>query len=61
MDTRYGSNRYNLENKNDNWVVSESGKPMMWIPTDLRRYLCHHRNISIINRPFYLKLHFNPE
>ena len=47
--------------KNDNWVVSESGKLMMWIPTDLRRYLCHYRNISIINRPFYLKLHFNPE
>ena len=47
--------------RDDNWVVSESGKLMMWIPNDLRKYLCHHRNISIFNRPFYLKLHFGSE
>ena len=47
--------------RNDNWVVSERGKLMMWIPNDLRRYLCGHRNISILNRSFYLKLHFGTE
>ena len=45
---------------NDNWVVHKNDK-MMWIPTDLHRYLCGHRNISMLNRPFYLKLPFGTE
>ena len=49
------------ELRDDNWVVSESGKLLMWIPNDLHKYLCRHRNISILNRPFYLKLHFGTE
>ena len=49
------------ELRDDNWVVSESGKPMMWIPNDLHKYLCRHRNISMFNIPFYFKLHFDPE
>ncbi|PAV17574.1 nucleotide-binding-oligomerization-domain like receptor [Pyrrhoderma noxium] len=47
--------------RNDNWVVSESDKLMMWIPNDFHEYLCPYRNISIFNRPFYLKLHFGSE
>ena len=47
--------------RNDNWVVSESGKLMMWIPNDLRRYLCPHRNIGVLSRPFYFKLSFGSE
>ena len=54
-------NETTWELRDDNWVVGESGKLLMWIPNDLRRYLCGHRNISILNRPFYLKLHFGPE
>ena len=46
------------ELRDDNWVVDESGKKLMWIPTNLRRYLCGHRNISLLNRSFCLKLHF---
>ena len=47
--------------KDSNRVVGENGNLMMWIPTDLRRYLCGHRNISILNRSFYVKLHFGTE
>ena len=46
---------------NDNWVYDESDKLMMWIPNDLHKYLCRHRNISIFNSPFYFKLHFGTE
>ena len=47
--------------RDDNWVVGENGNLMMWIPTDLREFLCSQRNISVLNRPFYLKLHFDVE
>ena len=46
------------ELRDDNWVVDESGKKLVWIPTNLRRYLCGYRNISLLNRSFCLKLHF---
>ena len=49
------------ELRDDNWVVDESGKKLMWIPTNLRRYLCGHRNISMLNRSFYVKLNFGTE
>ena len=45
----------------DNWVVDESGKLMMWIPNDLHKYLCHYRNIGVLNRSFHFKLHFGTE
>ena len=54
-------NDTNWELRHDNWVVGENGELMMWIPDDLHRYLFGHRNISILNRSFYLKLHFGPE
>ena len=44
--------------KDDGWVVGKNGELMMWIPTDLRRYLCSQRNISVLNSSFYFKLHF---
>ena len=47
--------------RDDNWVVDENGKLMMWIPTELHGHFCGYRNISIFNRPFYLKLRFGPE
>ena len=49
------------ELRGDNWVVGENGELMMWKPDDLHRDLCSHRNISILNRSFYLKLHFGTE
>ena len=49
------------ELRNDNWVVGGNGKLMMWIPRDLHRYLCHHRNIRVFNRSFHLKLHLDTE
>ena len=49
------------ELRSDNWVVGENGELMMWIPIDLHRHLCGHRNVSILNHSFYLKLHFNTE
>ena len=49
------------ELRNDNWVVGENGKLIVWIHNNLRRHLCSHRNISILNRSFYLKLHFGTE
>ena len=55
------ANDTNWELRNDNWVVDEDGKPMMWIPKHLHTHLCGHRNISILNRSFYLKLHFGTE
>ena len=54
-------NEINWELKDDGWVVSENGELMMWIPRDLRRYVCGHRNISMLNRSFYIKLHFGTE
>ena len=49
------------ELRDDNWVVGENGKLMMWIPDDLHRHLCRSRNVSILNRSFHLKLHFGTE
>ena len=54
-------NDTNWKLRDDNWVVGENGELMMWIPYNLRRHLCGHRNISILNRSFYLKLHFGTE
>ena len=45
----------------DGWVVSKNGKLMMWIPANLRRYLCGHRNINMLNRFFCLRLHFGTD
>ena len=52
-------NDTNWKLRDDNWVVGENGKLMMWIPKYFHRYLCGHRNISVFNRSFYLKLHFD--
>ena len=49
------------ELRDDNWVVGENGKLIMWIPDDLHRHLCWPRNISILGSSFYLKLHFGTE
>ena len=51
----------NWELRDDGWVTGENGELMMWIPTDLRRDVCGHRNISMLNRSFYLKLDFGTE
>ncbi|PAV14651.1 nucleotide-binding-oligomerization-domain like receptor [Pyrrhoderma noxium] len=51
----------NWELGHDGWVIGENGELMMWIPRDLRRYVCGHRNISMLNRSFYIKLHFGTE
>ena len=48
----------NWQLRHDGWVVGENGELMMWIPTDLRDRVRGHRNISILNRSFYVKLHF---
>ena len=49
------------ELRDDNWVVGENGKLMIWIPKHLHTHLCRPRNVSIFNRSFYLKLHFGTE
>ena len=41
--------------------ISEDGKLMMRIPDYLHKYLYRPRNISILNRPFFLKIHFGTE
>ena len=41
--------------------IAEDGKLMMWIPEDIHTYLYRSRNISILNRPFFLKIHFGTE
>ena len=41
--------------------ISEGGKLVMWIPKHLHTYLYRHRNISILNRPFFVKIHFGTE
>ncbi|PAV14672.1 nucleotide-binding-oligomerization-domain like receptor [Pyrrhoderma noxium] len=51
----------NWELKRDGWVVGENGELMMWIPRDLRDRVCAHRNISMLNRSFYVKLNFGAE
>ena len=51
----------NWELRHDGWVVGKDGELMMWIPRDLRRYVCGRRNISMLNRSFYIKLHFGTE
>ena len=49
------------ELRDDNWVVGENGKLMMWIPTDLHRHLYRSRNVGMLNHSFHLKLHFGTE
>ena len=49
------------ELRDDNWVVGENGKLMMWIPDNLHRHLYRPRNVSILNHSFLLKLHFGTE
>ncbi|PAV14664.1 nucleotide-binding-oligomerization-domain like receptor [Pyrrhoderma noxium] len=49
-------NEINWELRDDGWVVGENGELMMWIPTDLRRYVCRYRNISMLDRSFYIIL-----
>ena len=41
--------------------ISEGGKLMMWIPEDIHTYLYKPRNISILGRFFFLKIHFGTE
>ncbi|PAV14701.1 nucleotide-binding-oligomerization-domain like receptor [Pyrrhoderma noxium] len=55
------ANEINWELRDDGWVVGENGELMMWIPTDLRDRVCRHRNISMLNRSFYVKLNFGTE
>ena len=40
--------------------IAEDGKLMMWIPEDIHT-LYRHRDISILNRPFFVKIHFGTE
>ena len=47
--------------RDDNWVVCEKGKLMMWIPKKLLIHLYYTTNIHAFNRPFYLKLRFGTE
>ena len=42
-------------------LIAEGGKLIMWIPDHLHTYLYRPRNISILNRPFFLKIHFSTE
>ena len=51
----------NWELRHDGWVVGDNSELMMWIPTDLREYVCSQRNIGVLNRPLYIKLHFGTE
>ena len=41
--------------------IAEDGKLIMWIPKHSHTYLYRHRNISILNRPFFVKIHFGTE
>ncbi|PAV22978.1 WD40 domain containing protein [Pyrrhoderma noxium] len=45
----------------DNWVVGENGRLMMWIPDNLHRHLYRPRNVSMLDHSFHLKLHFGAE
>ena len=49
------------ELRDDNWVVGENEKLMMWIPTDLHTHLYRPRNVGMLNDSFHLKLHFGTE
>ena len=42
----------------DGWVVGSNEELIMWIPPDLRFYLCERSNTRILNLPFHMKLHF---
>ena len=44
--------------RNNNWVAEENSKLMVWILTDLGRYLRMYRNVNILGRSFHLKLRF---
>ncbi|PAV14694.1 nucleotide-binding-oligomerization-domain like receptor [Pyrrhoderma noxium] len=55
------ANEINWELKDDGWVVGDNGELMMWMPTDLRDPVCGHKNISMLNRSFYVKLNFGAE
>ena len=54
-------NDTNWELRDDNWVVGENGKLIMWIPRDLHRHLCWSRNVNILGSSFHIKLHFGTE
>ena len=41
--------------------IAEGGKLIMQISKHLHTYLYRPRNISILNRPFFLKIHFGTE
>ena len=41
--------------------IAEDGKLIMWIPEDIHTYLYRPRNISILNRPFFVRIHFGTE
>ncbi|PAV14658.1 nucleotide-binding-oligomerization-domain like receptor [Pyrrhoderma noxium] len=47
--------------RDNGWVIGENGELMMWIPRDLRNHVYGHRNISMVNRSFYVKLNFGTE
>ena len=36
------------ESRDDSWVVGEDDELILWIPADLHRYACGHRNISVL-------------
>ncbi|PAV14708.1 WD40 domain containing protein [Pyrrhoderma noxium] len=55
------ANEINWELGDDGWVVGDNGELMMWMPTDLRDPVCGHKNISMLNRSFYVKLNFGAE
>ena len=51
----------NWELRDDNWVVGENGKLMMWIPKNLHTHLYSPRIVSILSSSFRFKLHFDAE
>ena len=51
----------NWELRDDNWVVDENGKRIMWLPMHLHTHLCWPGNVGMLNHSFHLKLHFGTE
>ena len=49
----------NWELRDDNWVVGENGKLMMWIPKNLHTHLYSPRIVRILSSSFRFKLHFD--
>ena len=54
-------NDTNWDLRDDNWIVDENGKLMMWIPTNLRTRLYSPGCTSILNRSYCLKLKLGNE